>query len=129
MLHQVLWKLRLPLLGKTLLQEVRRRVEKRVGFRVEDLRYERPGGVPGHAALAVVPLVDGDRALGAVLIVEDQTRAASLAEERVREELGVAARPRPRAPRSDGVAAPAAVRTRAAASRSGGRARRGRRQS
>ena len=35
--------------------------------------------------MSAVPLVDEDRVLGAVVILEDTTRAVALAEERIRE--------------------------------------------
>jgi two-component system CheB/CheR fusion protein len=84
---QILWTLRIPILGRALVKQVRKHVKSKLALRVEDLSYERPGGAIGHAALSVVPLVDGDRAIGAVLLLEDTTRAVLLAEERLKEEI------------------------------------------
>jgi two-component system, chemotaxis family, CheB/CheR fusion protein len=82
---QLLWTLRLPILGRSILSRIRKNLVKRLALRVEDIEYERPGGTRGHAALSAVPLVEGDRALGSVVILEDTTRAVMLAEERIRE--------------------------------------------
>jgi two-component system CheB/CheR fusion protein len=88
-LGQLLWTLHIPVIGRALVKKIRRNLAKRLALRVEELTYDRPGGGRGHAALSAVPLVDEDRVLGAVVILEDTTRAVALAEERIRE----AARP------------------------------------
>ncbi len=85
-LGQLLWTLHVPLVGRALLGRIRKNLSRRLALRVEDLTWERPGGGRGHAALAVVPLVHEDRELGAVIILEDTTRAVALAEERIEEE-------------------------------------------
>jgi two-component system CheB/CheR fusion protein len=85
-LGQLLWTLHVPVIGRALVKKIRRNMGRRLALRVEDLTYDRPGGGRGHAALAAVPLVDEDRELGAVVILEDTTRAVALAEERLREE-------------------------------------------
>jgi two-component system CheB/CheR fusion protein len=82
---QLLWTLRIPIIGRGLVKKIRRNLAKRLALRVEDITYDRPGGGRGHAAMSAVPLVDEDRVLGAVVILEDTTRAVALAEERIRE--------------------------------------------
>ena len=82
---QLLWTLRVPILARALMKEIRKKLLKQLALRVEDIQYERPGGGRGHAALSAVPLVEDQRALGSVIIVEDTTRAVLLAEERLRE--------------------------------------------
>jgi two-component system, chemotaxis family, CheB/CheR fusion protein len=94
---QVLWTLRIAIVAKALMKQLRKNVEGRLPQRVDDISYERPGGAVGHVALALVPLVDDGRGIGAVLLLEDTTRAVLAAEERLREELGTPAAPRRRA--------------------------------
>jgi two-component system CheB/CheR fusion protein len=94
---QVLWTLRIAIVTKALMKQLRKNVEGRLPQRVDDIAYERPGGAVGHVALALVPLVDDGRGIGAVLLLEDTTRAVLAAEERLREELGTPAAPRRRA--------------------------------
>jgi two-component system CheB/CheR fusion protein len=91
-LGQLLWTLRIPVVGRTLVKQIRQRLGKRLAVREEDLTYERAGGKTGHASVAAIPLVDEDRLLGGVVIVEDTTRAVALAEERVRDGLRIARR-------------------------------------
>jgi two-component system CheB/CheR fusion protein len=98
-LGQLLWTLRVPVLGRTLVKAIRQKLAKRLALREEDVAYERAGARAGHASVAAVPLVDDDRLLGGVVIVEDTTRAVVLAEERVREALGAARRGGDRQPR------------------------------
>jgi two-component system CheB/CheR fusion protein len=86
-LGQLLWTLRIPVVGRALMKQVRRNLSRRLALRVEDLTYERGPGGRGHAALAAIPLVDEDRVLGGVVLLEDTTRAVQLAEERARERL------------------------------------------
>jgi two-component system, chemotaxis family, CheB/CheR fusion protein len=85
-LGQLVWTLRVPILNKGLVKKIRRNLGKGLATREEDLPYAGPGGVRGHSLVSAVPLVDADRKLGAVIIVEDTTRAVALAEERLREE-------------------------------------------
>ncbi len=103
-LGQLLWTLRIPVLGRKLLKQIRQRLSKRLAVREEDLSYERPAGKTGHCSVAAIPLVESERLLGGVVILEDTTRAVVLAEERVREGLRAASRsasrPRPRRPRA-----------------------------
>jgi two-component system, chemotaxis family, CheB/CheR fusion protein len=84
-LGQLLWTLRIPVISRAFVKNIRRNLGKHLALRVEDITYDRPGGGRGHAALSAIPLVDEDRVLGAVIIVEDTTRAVVLAEERLRE--------------------------------------------
>jgi two-component system CheB/CheR fusion protein len=86
-LGQQLWTLRIPILTRSIVKQMREHISRGVAFRADDLTYERPGGRVGHAAVSIVPLADEDkRELGAVLIVEDTTRAAMLIEERLTEQ-------------------------------------------
>ncbi|MFL5299939.1 MAG: PAS domain S-box protein, partial [Anaeromyxobacteraceae bacterium] len=94
---QVLWTLRIAIVTKLLMKQLRKNVDGRVPHHVDEIAYERPGGAVGHVSLALVPLVDDGRGLGAVLLLEDTTRAVVAAEERLREELGTASAPRRRA--------------------------------
>ena len=80
----MLWTLRMPVIGRAHVKEIRKSLLKRVAFRADDLVFERSGRASGHAALSVIPLLDGERSLGAVLILEDTTRVLQLAEERLR---------------------------------------------
>jgi two-component system CheB/CheR fusion protein len=82
-LGQLFWTLRLPIVHRGLVARIRRSLTKQVALRVDELSYERPGGAQAHAALAAVPLVEAGRYLGAVILVEDTTRAVLLAEERI----------------------------------------------
>ncbi|HET9594675.1 MAG TPA: PAS domain-containing protein, partial [Anaeromyxobacteraceae bacterium] len=84
-LGQTLWTLRIPVIGRKVISAIRRALGRKVGHRIDDISYDRAGGGRGHAALAAVPLVDEDRFLGGVVIVEDTTRAVLLAEERLRD--------------------------------------------
>jgi two-component system, chemotaxis family, CheB/CheR fusion protein len=84
-LGQLLWSLRIPILGRALVKQVRAKLAKGLALRVEDVAYERSTGPKGHAAISAVPLVDEGRNRGAVVILEDTTRAVVLAEERIRD--------------------------------------------
>ena len=86
-LGQQLWTLRIPILTRSIVKQMREQLGSGLAFRAEDVTYERPGGRVGHAAVSMVPLADeAKRALGAVVIVEDTTRAAMLLEERLSEQ-------------------------------------------
>jgi len=67
----------------------------------EDIEYERAGGGEGHASLSAIPLADGERLLGSMVIVDDATRAAAMAEERLRELAGQRAGRRNQRPRRE----------------------------
>jgi len=80
---QLFWTLRIPILGRGLVQRIRKNLSKRLAFRLDDIPFDHAGGARGRARLSAIPLVQEDRHLGAVILLEGTTRAASLAEERV----------------------------------------------
>ncbi len=79
---QLVWTLRVPVLSRSVLASIRKSLARKLAFRVDDLAYERAGRAPGHARLSAVPLVQDERELGAVLLLEDRTRPAELADDR-----------------------------------------------
>ncbi len=87
---QLLWTLRIPIVTREMAKKIRRTVQKKVPWRADNVTYERGAGGLGHVALSAVPLVDDQKILGAVVILEDTTRAVVLAEERLRERTGAA---------------------------------------
>ncbi|WNG26794.1 PAS domain-containing protein [Cystobacter fuscus] len=78
---QVLWTLHVPALKRSLLQRIRRHVAENRSLRLEDVIYQLPHGGRGAATVIVTPLNNESHALGAVLLFEDTTRAAALAQE------------------------------------------------
>jgi two-component system CheB/CheR fusion protein len=89
---QLLWTLRIPIVTRQIAQRIRRSLGKKLACRVDDIPSGRPGGGTLHSALSAVPLLEDGRYLGAVVILEDTTRAVALAEERVRGDLSRGAR-------------------------------------
>lgn len=85
---QLLWTLRIPIVTREMAKRIRRSLQKKLAWRADDVTYERAGGGLGHVALSAVPLVEEGTVLGAVVILEDTTRAVVLAEERLREHQG-----------------------------------------
>ena len=78
---QVLWTLRIPALKRPLLQRIRQHLADNRTLRLEDVRYQLPHGGRGHATVIATPLITDANALGAVILFEDTTRAAGLAQE------------------------------------------------
>jgi len=99
---QSLWTLRIPALSRTVMQRIRRSLGERRSHREEALAYELPNGGTGFATVAALPLYDGERNLGAVLLLEDVTRSTSLQKENLRLKESARAVARPLARRSDG---------------------------
>jgi hypothetical protein len=64
---------------------MRKNLSKRLAFRLDDIPFDHAGGGRGCARLSAIPLVQDDRHLGAVILLEGTARAASLAEERAHE--------------------------------------------
>jgi two-component system CheB/CheR fusion protein len=81
---QTLWTLRIPGISRNVVQRIRRALGEKRAYREESLPYELPSGGEGFATLAALPLQDGERSLGTVLLLEDTTRAATLTKEVVR---------------------------------------------
>ena len=84
-LGQLVWSLRIPVIDRALIKRIRKNLAGRLALRLEDITYGRVGGGRGHAALSAVPLIDEERVFGAVIILEDTTRAVILAEERLKD--------------------------------------------
>ncbi|HYO57465.1 PAS domain-containing protein, partial [Archangium sp.] len=78
---QILWTLRIPALKRPLLQRIRKHLTDNRTLRLEDVRYQLPHGGRGHATVVATPLINDASALGAVILFEDTTRAAGLAQE------------------------------------------------
>ena len=83
-LGQVLWTLHVPALARTVLQRVRKSLAGKLGLRLEDVEYQLPTGGVGRATVVGVPIAEGGATDGAVILFEDGTRVASLANEVVR---------------------------------------------
>ncbi len=81
---QVLWTLHVPALARPVLQKVRKSLGSKLGLRMDDVEYQLPTGGAGRASVVAVPIVDGGAPLGAVVLFEDGTRVASLADELAR---------------------------------------------
>ena len=81
---QVLWTVHVSALSRSSLAKVRKALSQNVAARNEEVPYELPGGAPAKALLTAVPIVDGGRPLGAVLILEDVTRLSNLVAENAR---------------------------------------------
>jgi two-component system CheB/CheR fusion protein len=86
---QSLWTLRIPAMSRQLIQRIRRALSEKRALREEGVAYELATGGPGSATVAALPLVEGDRSFGAVILFEDTTRAVALANEnhRLKERL------------------------------------------
>jgi two-component system CheB/CheR fusion protein len=80
-LGQLLWTLHVPALPRPALQKMRKALAQGAPLRAEQVSYELPNGSQGRAMLAAVPVVEGGKALGTVVIFEDTTRLANLASE------------------------------------------------
>ena len=78
---QLLWTLNVRGLRDGTLQKVRSAFSRNASFRAESLVYELPNGSQGYLTIAAVPILDEGSSLGAVIVFEDTTRAANLAEE------------------------------------------------
>jgi two-component system CheB/CheR fusion protein len=84
---QLLWTLRVPIITREMARRIQRSLASKIAYRVDDIPSGRAGGGASHSALSAVPLVEDGRYVGAVVILEDTTRAVQVAEERVRHEL------------------------------------------
>jgi two-component system, chemotaxis family, CheB/CheR fusion protein len=78
-LGQLIWTLRVPALGRPLVERIRRNFGKNLALRVEDYRYPLHTGGRGHAVVAAVPLLEDGNYLGAVVVFEDITNAVGMA--------------------------------------------------
>ncbi|HET9751795.1 MAG TPA: CheR family methyltransferase, partial [Myxococcales bacterium] len=80
-LGQVLWTLQIPSLPRSALQKIRKALTHNGPLRAEQVSYTLPNGSEGRATVAAVPVVEGGKTVGAVIILDDITRLASLASE------------------------------------------------
>jgi two-component system CheB/CheR fusion protein len=80
-LGQVLWTLRIPALTRSLLQKLRKHLSGSLSMRQEGVGYQLPHGGRGQATVVATPLVTNAQVLGAVILFEDTTRLAALAQE------------------------------------------------
>jgi two-component system, chemotaxis family, CheB/CheR fusion protein len=78
---QSLWTLHVPALGRTTIQRIRKSLQQNASLRVEQIEYELPAGARGTASVAAVPIIDGGKVLGSVILFDDATRLASLGAE------------------------------------------------
>ncbi len=78
---QVLWTLRIPALKRSLLLRVRKHLLDNRSLRMEDVSYQLPHGGRGCATLVTTPLILDAQVLGAIILFEDTTRLAALAQE------------------------------------------------
>jgi two-component system, chemotaxis family, CheB/CheR fusion protein len=78
---QSLWTLHIPALGRSTVQRVRKSLQQNVPLRAEQIEYELPGGARGRASVAAVPIIDGGKVLGSVILFDDATRLAALGAE------------------------------------------------
>jgi len=80
-LGQLLWTLHIPALPRPAVQKMRKALTQGAPLRAEQVSYELPNGSQGYAMVAAIPLVEGGKRLGAVVILEDTTRIANLTSE------------------------------------------------
>jgi two-component system CheB/CheR fusion protein len=78
---QSLWTLHVPALGRTTIQRIRKSLQQNASLRVEQIEYELPAGSRGTASVVAVPIIDGGKVLGSVILFDDATRLASLGAE------------------------------------------------
>jgi two-component system CheB/CheR fusion protein len=78
---QLLWSLNVPALSRSVLQRLRKSLERNQPVRSDQVDYELPNGSTGRAALGAVPIVDNGSVLGSVIVFEDVSRMAGLAAE------------------------------------------------
>jgi two-component system CheB/CheR fusion protein len=78
---QVLWTLNIPALQRSLVARIRKHVTENRSLRLEDVSYQLPHGGRGRATLVATPLVMESHVLGSVILFEDTTRLAALAQE------------------------------------------------
>ena len=78
---QLLWTLKIPALGRGVLEKMRKAISHGAPLRAQQVAYELPNGSEGQASVDAVPVVDGQSRIGAVIMFEDATRMASLASE------------------------------------------------
>jgi two-component system CheB/CheR fusion protein len=78
---QSLWTLHIPALGRATIQRIRKSLQQNASLRAEQIEYELPGGVRGTASVAAVPIIDGGKVLGSIVLFDDATRLAGLVAE------------------------------------------------
>jgi two-component system CheB/CheR fusion protein len=75
---QSLWTLHIPALGRSTIQRIRKSLQQNASLRAGQIEYELPSGERGRASVAAVPIIDGGKVLGSVILFDDATRLASL---------------------------------------------------
>lgn len=78
---QSLWTLHIPALGRSTVQRIRKSLQQNAILRAEQIEYELPAGTLGRASVAAVPIIDGGKVLGSVILFDDATRLATLGAE------------------------------------------------
>jgi two-component system CheB/CheR fusion protein len=79
---QVLWTLRIPALSRALQLRLRKSLTHGQSLRMEDVSYQLlPHGGRGRVTVVATPLIMDANVLGAIILFEDTTRVAALAEE------------------------------------------------
>jgi two-component system CheB/CheR fusion protein len=78
---QVLWTLNIPALNRSLLKRIRKHLAENRSLRLEEVGYQLPHGGRGRATLVATPLIMESQVLGSIILFEDTTRLAALAEE------------------------------------------------
>ncbi|HEY2027839.1 MAG TPA: CheR family methyltransferase [Myxococcales bacterium] len=80
-MNQVLWTLHVPALSRAVIQRLRKTLQQQSSLRAERVQYELPSGGTGNATVAAIPIIDGGKTLGSLIMFEDVTRFTAVSAE------------------------------------------------